>query len=196
MTGPRPRLASDAREETALEKDQHRGGAGLAGVRQGSRRAEGGAEAKVEGATWPLLLHASSGHRPGSTVLQLVSARPRLPLLRPLSLMGRQTPSLPVCPAAALKTSGRERQKNPTFKKKKDKMPPQSRTQVRGEWEKLQRSPWKSPHNWGVGWEVEPQSGVGWGQWSSDPGGQSGLPQATGPQRSRPQWSLAWDHPA
>lgn len=141
-------------------------------MRQRSGRAEGGAEAKVEGVTWPLLLHASSGHWPGSTVLQLVSARPRLPLLRPLSLLGRQTPSPPICPAASLKTSGQETQKNPTLEKKRQNAPSVKDTgKGGGEWEKLQRSPWKSPHNWGVGWEVEPQSGVGWGQWSSDPGG-------------------------
>lgn len=168
MTGPWPSLASDTRERDSFRKgltntrtDKHQGGAGL-GWEWGGR-AEGGAEAKVEGVTRPPLLHASSGHRPGSTVLQLVSTRPRLPLLRPLSPVGRQTPSLLVCPAASLKTNGQGRQKNQ--KEKKGKTLPQSRTQVR--WgrgrKKLQRSPWKSPHNWGVGWEVEPQSGVGWG---------------------------------
>lgn len=59
---------------------------------RGAGKAEGGAEAKAEGVTWPLLLHSSSGHRPGSTVLQLVSSRPRCPLLRPLSQMGKQIP--------------------------------------------------------------------------------------------------------
>lgn len=79
-------------------------------------RAEGGAEAKAEGVTWPPLLHAFSGHWPGSTVLQLVSSRPRHPLLRPLSQMGRQIPSLPICPAASLKTNRRRRQ-NKNIKK-------------------------------------------------------------------------------
>lgn len=60
-----------------------------------------------------------------------------------------QTDPFPAClPAASLKTNRRRRQKNQK-KKKKDKHPPQSRTQVRWgeEWKKLQRSPWKSPHN-------------------------------------------------
>lgn len=151
-------------------------------------RAEGGAEAKVEGVTWPLLLHTTSGHQPGSTVLQLVSARPRHPLLGPLSQMGRQTPSLPVCPAASLKTNGQKRQEKNKNKKRQTTPSVKDPGKAGEEWKKLQRSPWKSPHNWGVGWEVEPQSGVGCGQWSSDPvGGQSGLPQATSPQGKHSQ---------
>lgn len=77
---------------------------GLTNIREGQGGWEVGREGRGRGrgqgqrVTWPLLLHTSSGHQPGSTVLQLVSARPRLPLLRPLSQMGRQTPSLPVCP--------------------------------------------------------------------------------------------------
>lgn len=196
-----PRHASDTHTHTRGDSFTK----GLTNAREGQggwdcgERAAGGAEAKVEGVTWPLLLHASSGHRPGSTVLQLVSACPRLPLLRPLSQRGRQTPSLPVCPAASLKTNGRRRQnKNPKIKK--DKTPPRSRTQVR--WRRSRRSsrgsPLEVPQNWGVGWEVEPQSGVGWGQWSSDPGGQPGLPHrppATGEGNNPEGPSLACPRP-
>lgn len=92
--------------------DQHQGGAEQAGSGEGGPRE--GQKPRSKGSPWPPLLHASSGHRPESTVLQLVSARPRRPLLRPLSQKGRQTPSLPVCPAASLKTNGRRRQENQT----------------------------------------------------------------------------------
>lgn len=118
QTGHRaqPEHAPDTHERTALEK-------GLTNTReeQGGK-AKGGAEAKAEGVTWPLLLHASSGHWPGSTVLQLVSSRPRLPFSDPLGQMGRQIPSLPICPAASSTTNRQKRQNK--IKNKKNKMPP------------------------------------------------------------------------
>lgn len=148
-------------EGTALEKDdQHQGGAGRAGSGEGGLRQ--GQRPRSKGGTWPRLLHASSGHQPGSTVLQLVSARPRLPLLRPLSQMGRQTPSLPVCPAASLENKWTKETEQKTRNKNRQNTPSvKDAGKVEEEWRKLQRSPGKSPNNWGVGWEVEPQSGVG-----------------------------------
>lgn len=50
------------------------------------------------------------------------------------------------------KTRNKNRQNTPSVK---------DAGKVEEEWRKLQRSPGKSPNNWGVGWEVEPQSGVG-----------------------------------
>lgn len=118
----------------------------------------------AEGVAWPLLLHASSGHWPGSTVLQLVSTCPKHPLLIPLSQMGRQTPSLPACPAASLETNKGDRRKTTRTKhnkKNQNALPPQSRTQTG--MEEAAGEPLEVPPQLGLGAEVEPQSGVGWG---------------------------------
>lgn len=169
-----------------------------------------GQKPRSKGSPWPPLLHASSGHRPESTVLQLVSARPRCPLLRPLSQMGRQTPSLPVCPAASLKTNGRRRQGNQTQRQSAPSVKDTGKVGVKGV-EKLQRSPPEVPPQLGrgVGGRTPIWGGVGlveqwlWGavwpytghnpQGKYPQGGESSLgpPSWTG----RSQVHFSWDIP-
>lgn len=138
-------------EGTALEKDdQHQGGAGRAGSGEGGLRQ--GQRPRSKGGTWPRLLHASSGHQPGSTVLQLVSARLRLPLLRPLSQMGRQTPSLPVCPAASLENKWTKETEQKTRNKKRQNTPSVKDTgKVEKGVEEAAEEPWEVPQQLGRG---------------------------------------------
>lgn len=152
-------------------------GTGRLGV--GREWLEAGAEAKVEGGTWPRLLHASSGHQPGRLQYCNWSPSPAASSFQTLSQMGRQTPfPCPLPSSISLENKRRRRQnKKPEIKKTNT---PQSRTQ--GRWrkerKKLQRSPGKSPTTGAWGWEVEPQSGVG-GEASG-----AGLPGAIWPSTS------------